>query len=153
MKKEIKTIAGAIGALGAMGAQAGIGPVEWELCDGSESETFEGGDGCMFEATLRCDGEAADYGVLCVGGDFGGGSGSFGFYLGAGISDTQGSCSGYGVNVDSIGYMYQEGDPDNITKLEGKLTDSAKGPGKSWNKFGADQVTVEFELKALGGCD
>ena len=58
-----------------------------------------------------------------------------------------------GVNVDSIGYMYQFGDADNITKLEGKITDSAKGPGKSWNKFGADQVTVEFELRALGGCD
>ena len=151
MKKEIKTIAGAIGALGAMGAQAGIGPAE--LCYGTESETFEGGDGCMFEATLRCDGEAADYGVLCVDVDFGGDAEGFGFFLGAGISNTPGLCSGVGVSGDSIGYMWQEGDPDNITKLEGKLTDSAKGPGKSWNKFGADQVTVEFELKALGGCD
>ncbi len=151
MKKEIKTIAGAIGALGAMGAQAGIAPTE--LCNGTESETFEGGDGCMFEATLRCDGEAAEYGVLCVDGDFGGNAGGFGFYLEAGISDTQGSCSGYGVNVDGIGYMLQEGDPDNITKLEGKITDSANGPGKRWHKYGADQVTVEFELKALGGCD
>ena len=151
MKKEIKTIAGAIGALGAMGAQAGISPTD--LCNGTESETFEDGDGCMFEATLRCDGEAAEYGVLCVNGDSGGDADGFGFYLVAGISDTPDSCSGYGVNVDEIGDMWQEGDADNITKLEGKITDSAKGPGKSWHKFGADQVTVEFELKALGGCD